>query len=198
MKWSQSMLLLTIACYGVIGSVDLHVVLEWVLYVVFEVCWVICNLCVSWYVVLMWKYVLKLRIVVQVFTLVTFRWCWVWVVKWDTIHALHQVLLMGYLGVRTNSKVKEHYCVWNDWCVLNAMYEFIWCYDHCICLYEVCEVYCVIVPMLVKFLPKGMLHDLKVKCPLQMHVFAWLTYLLHSCTNTILLHLFTQSVGYGC
>ena len=136
--------------------------------------------------------------VVRVLTLVTLRWCWVWVVKWDTLHALHQVLLMGYLGVRTNSKVKEHYCVWNDWCVLNAMYEFIWCYDHCICLYEVCEVYCVIVPMLVKFLPKGFLHDFKVKCPLQMHVFAWLTYLLHSCTNTILLHLFTQSVGYGC
>ena len=52
--------------------------------------------------------------------------------------------------------------------------------------------------MLVKFLPKGMLHDFKVKCPLQIHIFAWLSYLVHSCTNTILIHLFTQSVGYGC
>ena len=28
--------------------------------------------------------------------------------------------------------------------------------------------------------------------------FTWLSYLVHSCTNTILLHLFTQSVCYGC
>ena len=52
--------------------------------------------------------------------------------------------------------------------------------------------------MLVKFLPKGMLHDFKVKCPLQIHDFAWSSYLVHSFTNTLLIHLFTKSVGYGC
>lgn len=44
---------------------------------------------------------------------------------------------------------------------------------------------------------KGMMHDFKVKYPLEMHVFAWLLFLVHCCTNNILLHLFTQSVGYG-
>ena len=30
-----------------------------------------------------------------------------------------------------------------------------------------------------------------------MHVFSWSPYLVHACTNTILIHLFTQ-IGYGC
>ena len=30
-----------------------------------------------------------------------------------------------------------------------------------------------------------------------MHVFAWLSYLVHSVTNSILLYLFLKNVGYG-
>ena len=46
------MLLFNIASYDVIGGVDFHVVLRWVLYVVHEVCWGMCEECVSCFVML--------------------------------------------------------------------------------------------------------------------------------------------------
>ena len=38
-------------------------------------------------------------------------------------------------------KVKEGHREWNDKCALNAIYGHMCCYDHCTCLYEVCELY---------------------------------------------------------
>ena len=62
-------------------------------------------------------------------------------------------------------------------------------YDRRICLYEVCELYVAYyINVFMKFLQKGMMHGFKVQCIFYMHVFAWLPYLVHPCTNTILLH----------
>ena len=50
--------------------------------------------------------------------------------------------------------------------------------------------------MFLKFLKEGMMHSFQLNVLLKA-CFAWLSYLVHSCTNTILLHLFTPSVGGG-
>ena len=45
-------------------------------------------------------------------------------------------------------------------------------------------------------LKKGMMRGFQLNVLLR-ECFAWLSYLVHFCTNTILLHLFTPSVGDG-
>ena len=45
----------------------------------------------------------------------------------------------------------------------------------------------------MKFSQKDMMHEYLLNA-----CFAWSPYLVHSYTKSILLYLFTQSVGYGC
>ena len=54
MIWSSSMLSLSIAYYDVIDSINLHVVVKWVLYVVHGTCSFICEVGVLGYSMFLW------------------------------------------------------------------------------------------------------------------------------------------------
>ena len=46
-----------------------------------------------------------------------------WIVEWDTIHALHQVLLKGFIGVK--NLIKINIMLLNDKCALNELGGFM-------------------------------------------------------------------------
>ena len=73
MKWSPSVLLLNTAYYNVIGSVELHVILKWVLYVVHGTCWLISEEVVLGYTMYLWMPMCKYMKIMCMFTLVTLR-----------------------------------------------------------------------------------------------------------------------------
>ena len=61
--------------YDEIGGLDLYVVLEWVLYLVHEVYWVIYEICVLWNAMFSWMPMFDLMKVMWMFILVTLKWC---------------------------------------------------------------------------------------------------------------------------
>ena len=111
-----------------------------VLYKVHEICWVICEVCVSWYDMFLWMYIFELIKVVWMFAFVTFRWCFSvdgWMGHYSCIAPSITWVLLWVKGF----KVKGREFYENDNCGLNVICAFMWFYGYYTCLYEVCELY---------------------------------------------------------